>query len=138
MWRLLSAAPAFEEPMMRFKFQWRKFLFGTIVVMGFEQNSIAAEAELGAQVLRVLVEADDTNGGCMALLSVNPANLLPTCGDGWVTFSCSGQYTDNIRAYRMLDQAQLALATNRTVMVSYTDDMRHGGYCFARRIDVLQ
>lgn len=88
---------------------------------------VAAEAAMEVKILRVLIQADDSLGGCMALLSVNPGSLLPSCADGWVTFSCSGQYTDSVRAYRMLDQAQLALATDRRVSVSFTDQLKHSG-----------
>jgi hypothetical protein len=38
----------------------------------------------------------------------------------------------------MLDQAQLALAANKKVVVWITDVSRHNGYCFATRIDVVK
>lgn len=108
------------------------------LTLGFLYNHAieAAEAVIETKILRVLIQADDSLGGCMALLSVNPGSLLPSCADGWVTFSCSGQYTDSVRAYRMLDQAQLALATDRPVSVWFTDQAKHSGFCFANRIDI--
>ncbi len=90
-----------------------------------------------AQVNRVMVHGDGF-GGCMANLSVNPQSLLPGCGPGWVTFSCTGNFTDAVRAYRMLDQAQLALAANKNVSVVVDDSRKHNGYCFATRIDVIR
>ncbi|RKT43657.1 hypothetical protein [Thiocapsa rosea] len=97
---------------------------------------VATEAVVTAQVNRVLVTADSTYGGCMAALSVNPQETLPACLPDWVSFSCSGHFTDAVRGFRMLDQAQLALATNKSVMVVVDDSRRHNGYCFASRIDV--
>ena len=96
----------------------------------------AATAALVAKVTKTLVSADNRWGGCMAYLSVDLATVLPTCPSRWVTFSCTGDFTDPVRAYRMLDQAQLALATGSWVYVQITDDMLHNGYCFANRIDV--
>ena len=83
-----------------------------------------------------MVTADSRFGGCLAALTVNPQTKLGSCGKTWVTFSCSGHFTDSIRAYRMLDQAQLALAMNKSVIVGIQDDKKHNGYCFANRIDV--
>lgn len=118
--------------------QMGRSLFAVAVLaLGASEIAVATNAEFEARVLRILLTADERLGGCMALLSVSPASVLPGCGDGWVTFSCSGQFTDNVRAYRMLDQAQLALATNRTIMVSITDQQQHDGFCFVTRIDLL-
>lgn len=118
----------------------RRPVLASIVVTGLLMSpaGYAADAIFEADVQRVLVTADDAVGGCMALLSPDPASALPTCGQGWVTFSCSGVYTDNVRAYRMLDQAQLALATGSKVVVSITDNATHAGYCFVNRIDILR
>jgi hypothetical protein len=75
----------------------------------------------------------------MAKLSVNPATKLPTCNGWFVTFSCTGDFaTNTVQAYRLLDQAQLALAANKTVNVFFQDDKKHNGYCFANRIDVIK
>jgi hypothetical protein len=93
---------------------------------------------LQAKVTRVLVTSNDRFGGCMAALSVNPQTKMASCGAWWVTFSCSGHFTDKVRAYRMLDQAQLALATGKNVAVVFRDDKKHNGYCYANRIDVIR
>jgi hypothetical protein len=96
----------------------------------------AAQASFCTHVGTVLMSADKTWGGCMALLYDNPATFLPTCSGGWVTFSCSGDFTDRVRAYRMADQAQLAVATGNKICLTIQDDKKHNGYCFANRIDV--
>lgn len=98
----------------------------------------ADTATITAVVTRVLVTGSTNLGGCMAKLSVDPASVLPLCAPGWVTFSCTGNFTDPVRAYRMLDQAQLALAADKKVVVWITDANRHNGYCFATRIDVVK
>lgn len=98
----------------------------------------AAMSYINGEVTRVLVNGDDSYGGCMAALSVDPKTLLPACGSWWITFSCSGDFTDPARAYRLVDQAQLALAANKQVLVAFQDDKQHNGYCFANRIDVIR
>ncbi len=97
----------------------------------------AATATFSAQVTRVIVDAANF-GGCMAELSISPQTKLATCGTKFVTFSCTGTFTDAVRAYRMLDQAQLALVTTKTVSVTINDAKKHNGYCFAQRIDVIK
>ena len=100
--------------------------------------ALAGSASVMGYVTRVLVIATDAYGGCMAQLSVDPQSVLPSCAKGWVTFSCTGTFTDPVRAYRMLDQAQLALAANKKVWVQVVDTSLHNGYCFANRIDVIK
>jgi len=104
-------------------------------------TSMAASGVIAtATVTRVLVDGGPTAtnfGGCMAALSVSPSTILPSCGPNWVTFSCTGSFATNMmQAYRMLDQAQLAMAANKQVTVYFRDDQKHNGYCFANRIDV--
>ncbi len=96
----------------------------------------ADTARVSAFVERTMVTGDELFGGCMAFLSEDPAEALPGCKNSWVTFSCDGTYTDPVRAYRMLDQAQLALATGLRVLVIVDDSKVHNGYCFASRINV--
>lgn len=98
----------------------------------------AATGSVTTGVTRVLMSNDDRWGGCMAALSVGPQTVLSGCGSGYVTFSCSGQFTNSVRAYRMVDAAELALATGKNVTVYFQDDKKHNGYCFANRIDVIR
>ena len=107
-----------------------------VVLLSVAAQASAATGNVTAYVNRVLIGGDATYGGCMALLSVSPQSVLGSCGPSWVSFSCSGAFTDPVRGYRMLDQAQLALATGKRVQAFFQDDKKHNGYCFASRIDV--
>jgi hypothetical protein len=102
------------------------------------QTNAASGTITNAYVNRVAISGDQRWGGCIAQLSISPQTILPGCGAGWVTFSCSGDFADQVRAYRMVDQAQLALATSKKVIVYFQDDKKHNGYCFANRLDVLR
>ncbi len=118
--------------------QTRRGLTAAILLVALASPAAgAATATFSAQVKRVIVDAAHY-GGCMAELSISPQTKLATCGTKFVTFSCTGTFTDAVRAYRMLDQAQLALVTTKTVSVTINDANKHNGYCFAQRIDVLQ
>lgn len=87
-----------------------------------------------AKVTRVLI--DNTNyGGCMAAVTVDPASRLPSCGQWWVSFACVGG-SDPVNSYRMLDQAQMALALNKTVSLFVNDAVKYNGYCVATRMDI--
>jgi len=99
----------------------------------------AATATFTALVTKTMVTADDQYGGCMAALSVNPKNKLAKCGATWVSFDCRGKFaTDPLLAYRLLDQAQLALAANKSVTVTINDGRIVNGICFAPRLDVVK
>lgn len=98
--------------------------------------AFAATGSLTAKVVRTLVTNGSSFGGCMVALSVSPATVLPSCAAGWLSFSCTGDFTDPVRAYRMLDQAQLAHVTGRNIFIQFTDAALHNGYCVATRIDV--
>ena len=88
------------------------------------------------RVLRTLVTTDEMFGGCMALLSSNPAAVMPGCGARWISLGCvDAQGQDSVRGYRMLDQAQMALALNKSVLVRFSDST-YDGYCVATRVDV--
>ena len=86
-----------------------------------------------ARVTRVLVTSDTTMGGCMAQLSV-PVGA--GCTGYWVTFSCTADFADKDRAYRMFDMAQMAYTLGKRVTVFADNTKTHNGYCFAGRIDV--
>jgi hypothetical protein len=114
-----------------------KVVFASSLVLALAVMSSPAtsgQAGIVAKISRVLVIGDDTYGGCMAMLDDSPSNYL-NCKPNWVTFSCTGDLTDPVRAYQMLDTAKLAYATERAVLVVITDDLTHDGYCFVRRID---
>ncbi|PZN82251.1 MAG: hypothetical protein DM484_06590 [Candidatus Methylumidiphilus alinenensis] len=77
-------------------------------------------------------------GGCMAYLA-NPITSFsnsPNCPDQWVSFSCDGTYATQSIAQMMVDQAQLAFATQQKVFVVVDDTKLENGYCTATRIDV--
>ena len=73
----------------------------------------AATSSLATTITRVVVTGNTTFGGCMAALAISPTTKLATCGATYVTFDCAAVFptTQAIQAYRMLDQAQLALAS---------------------------
>lgn len=100
--------------------------------------AVAEQGQVLAHVNQVLISGDASFGGCMALLSADPQTVLPSCQNWWLSFSCSGDFIDPMRAYRMLDAAELALATGKQVQVFFQDDKMHNGYCLANRIDVIR
>jgi hypothetical protein len=116
----------------------REWLLGLCMAVGvaFYPSTHSAQVNIQAKVSRTLVAEEGLWGGCMAQLSVDPQTLLPACASGWVTFSCSGEHVSKDIAYRMLDTAQLAQVTDKSVFLIVTDDKTHNGYCFIRRIDV--
>ena len=99
----------------------------------------ATTATIETRIERVMTEADGRFGGCMAALAESPSTSGLNCPAGrWVTFSCTGEHTDKSSAMRMFDAAQLAFVTERPIRIWVDDTRKHGGHCFAWRLQVLQ
>ncbi len=92
-----------------------------------------------AKVTRTMTTADGSFGGCMVQLDKSPRDEGLECPEQpWVTFSCSGPHAQSrADALRMLDSAQLAFVTGRSVRVWVDDARKHNDFCFVNRIDVL-
>jgi hypothetical protein len=107
-----------------------------IVVAALSSSAFAARAAFNADVVRVLSDSENY-GGCMALLSVRPADRGLDCWGSWVTFSCSGDFSDRASAIRKFEMAQVALLTDNQIFVVVDDTKKHNNYCFAPRVDLL-
>ncbi len=116
-------------------------LFRVLAICGLWLGSTgahAAQAWVQDQIERTLVSTE-LYGGCMVRLqSTQLAPLGLNCPDRWVTFSCTGDLQPKDVAARMFDSAQLAIALNRNFRVLVTDQMKHNGYCFGKRVHVLR
>ena len=98
-------------------------------------DSIAVKVK--GSVTKTMVADEGRWGGCMALLDQELADYGLNCPGSWVTFSCSGVYTEKTEAYRMFDQAQMALARKRKIQVYVDDTKKHNDYCFANQVRVF-
>ena len=107
-------------------------LFMLVTVSG---PTLSAASWLDATVERTLVE-NDAFGLCMALIAPGPETVLPSCGSGWVTFSCSGDFNSKSAGNLKFQTAQLALLTDEEIGLWIDDARKHNGYCFAQRIDL--
>jgi hypothetical protein len=108
-------------------------------LLSFSVQGMAASIDgFSTVVTSVLIQGDSTFGGCMISVSNNPASKIPaTCGAYYLSMNCAGlNGGDAVRSYRMLDQAQLALATGRGVYVEFSDDFVYNGYCRVTRLDL--
>ncbi len=98
----------------------------------------AETAAIDATISRTMVTTDDLYGGCMVALNVSPSDYNLDCPSGnWVTLDCAGELTSKSQGMRLMDSAQLAFVTGRSVRVTVDDSRKHNGWCFAQRIDVL-
>jgi hypothetical protein len=120
-----------------------------LAAMAFSGQTFAADGSLtGSYIARVLLTstADNLFGGCMVNLTMDPKTVpgLEDCGAMFLTLNCDGVTgtstvsSDTVRAYRMLDQAQLALATNKKTYITFTNSLKKNGYCSITRLDVIK
>jgi hypothetical protein len=120
-------------------------VFGAFPFLMANQAS-AGDAWVGGEIEAVLIASGESYGGCMARIGngTDPNTVLPNCRRAWVSFNCAGVKYDEtdpdvdiVRAYRMLDQAQMAKATGSRVTMVVTDAPTINGYCYVKRIDVM-
>ena len=108
-------------------------LFMAVSISGQAQG---AQAWLTGAVTRNLVD-NAYFGGCMVAVNPSPRTILPGCEDGWVSFSCSGDFNSKSEGNLKFQNAQLAMVTGKQVALLVDDSKKHNGYCWARRIDVI-
>jgi hypothetical protein len=102
----------------------------------FSISAFGATAAWNATVLGTLID-DENFGGCMARIAPQPASRSLNCPGGWVTFSCSGDFTTVETGNRKFQAAQLAMMTGTMVFIQVDDLRKHNGFCYARRVDNL-
>jgi hypothetical protein len=102
----------------------------------FEAQSDTASIRANVTQIRI---NEGFGGNCLIRMTVNPRNLLPTCKNNWVSFSCDGTHTSKDVAYRMLEMSQMAFVLDKGVLVIVDDNplKMHDGFCLATRLDLL-
>ena len=63
-------------------------------------------------------------------------NSSNSCASGWISFSCSGDFNTKTAASRMLDSANLALVTGKSMMLKLNEAQKHNGYCVANEVRI--
>jgi hypothetical protein len=116
----------------------RIILLLTALCLAYVPASYADTVKVKGLVTKTTVADEGRWGGCMAQLDQALADSGLNCQSKWVTFSCSGVYTEKDVAYRMFDQAQMALALGRKVEVYVDDTKKHNEYCYANQITVKE
>ena len=84
-----------------------------------------------AKIDEIIISSDGSYGGCLLHLTKKTEDALPNCGRSWVSLSYSGDFTSKADARFLLQNAQLAMALDKTVQVRIDDSKKHNGYCFA-------
>jgi len=91
----------------------------------------------GAKVTQTLSEAG-AYGDCMVLINKSISDVITSCPNGWVTFSCDGTYNSKDAGQRKFESAQLAMALGYRINLFVDNVKKHNGYCYARRIDIYK
>ena len=90
------------------------------------------------KIVRTLTTDSDRWGGCMVALDTALDGEGLNCPGNWVTFSCGGVHASKEDAARMFESAQMAFFADKTVRIEVTDQKKHNGHCFGRRVDVFK
>jgi hypothetical protein len=113
-------------------------LLSAALLMALAPASYAATAKVKGFITKTVVADEGRWGGCMVSIDQRLADSGLDCPGKWVSFSCSGLFTEKDVAYRMFDQAQMAFTLGRKVEIYVDDTKKHNGYCYGNRINVLK
>lgn len=146
----LSAEPLKEPKFRRDSMKLLEIrIFVVVCFLALSSQSYAAQKYfIDVNVLQTFSTAIDPTstapvpfGGCMARIDRNLQTELPACSpQGWVSFSCSGDFATKASAQANLSAAQLAMVSNTQAIFLVTDSQIHnpspaGGFCVAVRVD---
>lgn len=106
-----------------------------VVTASVSVPALADRAVLATNITRTVTD-NDNFGNCLAQISTSVRAQLPQCSDGWVSFSCSGDFNKQEVAQSMFDTATAALLLSRRVNITVESNERHNGYCVVKRIDL--
>ena len=96
-------------------------LLATALLMALAPASYAATVKVKGFITKTVVADEGRWGGCMVSIDQKLADSGLDCPGKWVSFSCSGVFTEKDVAYRMFDQAQMA-----TFNDYYIGDLENG------------
>lgn len=113
-------------------------LLSIAILMALVPASYAATTKVRGFITKTVVADEGRWGGCMIRINQLLADSGLDCRSKWVSFSCSGVFTEKDIAYRMFDQAQMAFALGREIEVYVDDTKKHKDYCYANRVNVLR
>lgn len=123
----------------------RSMTIGIAALLALSLGALAHGANMSVtgKITRTFSADDGVAGGCMAQLDASLREAGLDCSSNWVTFSCSGNaseeaFTNRDDAYRKFDSALMAFALDKRVAITVTDERKQGGNCFATRVDVLK
>lgn len=83
-------------------------------------------------VLQILVDSGSF-GNCMVKLDTS---IGSGCSN-WASMSCDGTFNPKDIGYRKLDMAQMAMALGKAIEVRVDNTKKHNGYCYVKRIDII-
>ena len=75
-------------------------------------------------------DGDREFGGCLLNVTPSPHTVLSGCGNIFVAPSCDGTFGAKSLAASIMDQANLAVVTNRSIVLSIDNTKLHSGYCY--------
>lgn len=110
----------------------------TIFWMGPAHSGIFDGGMTNVRFDRILMTDGAAFGGCLALMSGDPATKLPACGANWLSFDCTGSTgRSKSEGLAMKDVALLAYLNSALVDVKFTADYGLvNGYCVVTRVDL--
>ena len=113
-----------------------RYLICALYLCVFAVPSHAATQLLtGVTVTRITTDAS-SYAGCLARITVNPADSLAACGDNHVTMGCDGTLgVSKSTAAQLFSAMQLALVTGNQMRIRVDDSKIANGFCMATRID---
>ena len=107
------------------------------VAVFFAGQALGAEVGFYDVAITRIINDSEYYGGCLVKTVPGPETVAPTCDSTYLTFSCTGDYNTKSEGKSKYDTALAAMALQQGVYLLIDDTKKHNGYCWARRVDLL-
>lgn len=107
-----------------------QFVFATEAYDDFTVTGFVAHSGLES-------DGSVVSGGCAIRVTPSPRTVISSCGNNWITFSCSGDHNSRSEGVNKYTLAQLAFVTGDQLRIGITDLQSHSGFCFGQWVQIL-
>ena len=86
------------------------------------------------KITRILTDSTRF-GQCMIQI---PSLIEHGCSSNWISLDCEGRFSDKGTGDRFLNIALIAQTMEKSASIQIDSTNKYGGFCIARRIDLLK
>ena len=114
--------------------RYLKIVLPLLLLLGVGTSAHSANYDVKGKVKEILLTRSDI-GTCA--VKVKNFSAPGNCGPQWISLDCKGDFHGKQIGRSMLELAQIAKATDKSVRIWFSDKQRHNGRCTAYQMILL-